>query len=203
VDHPLRTLLYELFLEPFLRRIKRPFERLFALWHLFSVLLVSLLTLSTHLMWAQETPPPKDTPVLFFYRAPQLASVWETETHGRPVPLMPLSFETSKGQARSRVRVPPLATSYYRTPINNRTLLELQPPVGTAEPPGKAKYSPRSASSDWATPFYGKLASPPVHRSNDLQYLIPGARPMILRISQQAQAHPHITRVLKLFSPEF
>ena len=203
MDHPLRTLLYELFLEPFLRRVKRPFERLFALWHVFFVLLGSLLALSTQLMWAQQTPPPKDAPVLFSYRAPQLAAVWETETHGRPVPLLSLSFETSNGQAESRLRVPPFASSYYCTSINNRTLLELQPPAGTAEPPSKANYSAGSASSEWATPSYGKVPSPPVHHGNDLQYRIPGARSMILRISQHAQAHPHVTGALKLFKPQF
>jgi hypothetical protein len=88
-------------------------------------------------------------------------------------------------------------------PINNSTPMDLQPFSGASEPPGKTKHFTGSASNEWVTPFYGKVLSPPAHHGNDMQHRIPGAGPVILRISKQAQAHPHVTGVLKLFSPQF
>jgi hypothetical protein len=206
VDHPVRTLLYELFLEPIRRWPKRPLERLPGLRYPFSVLLAILSVLCTHLLQAQQMPPLEKGPVPLFARAPKLVGpVPGAETRVRPLPVLPQTFEANKGQTESQVRVPPLPASYYRIPTTNRNraLLELQPRTGAAEAPDKGKDFTSSASREWVAPLFANAPPTPVHRGNDLQHRIPGAGPIILRVSRQAQAHPHITGVLKLFSPQF
>jgi len=145
--------------------------------------------------------PPLQAGPLISDRAPQLGEAPTAGTPLRPVFVLPESFATNKGETDWRLQLPPLLASYDRVPTNNRALLELQPP--TAGPSGKGKYFTRSTSNEWITPFHDKAPSAPVHHGNDLQHRIPGAAPIILRVSQQAQAHPHVTGVLKLFRPQF
>ena len=68
--------------------------QLLALGRLFPIPLVSLLVLSTQLLWAQKTQPLEEIPVRLFDRAVQLAPVPEAKIHLRPVSgQLPPSFE--------------------------------------------------------------------------------------------------------------
>jgi hypothetical protein len=55
-------------------------------------------------------------------------------------------------------------------------------------------------------PTFGQVHHEMIHGANDLEYYghhLPGAGSVILRISRQAEAHPHITRALKVVQPRF
>jgi hypothetical protein len=167
--------------------------------HLFSTLLVSLLVLSTHLLWAQITQPIDDISVRLFDGPIQPAPDPEARTHLGPVPEgLALSPEP-----QARLFSP--FTSYCQ-PTNHQAASNLQHPTGLAELLGKAKYFTGSASSQWLRSADARVHYPTIHSSDHLQYYghrIPWAGPMVLRVSQQAKAHPHITGVLKLLQPQF
>jgi hypothetical protein len=79
---------------------------------------------------------------------------------------------------------------------------------GTAEFWGKNKYFIGSAPTKWMTlaPTFGQVHHETIHGVNDLEYYghhTPWAGSVILRIGQQAKAHPHITSVLKTIHPRF
>jgi hypothetical protein len=79
---------------------------------------------------------------------------------------------------------------------------------GTTEFWGKNKYFMRSAPIKWMTfsPVFGNVHHETIHGANDLEYYghhMPWAGSVILRISQQAKAHPHIASVLKAVHPRF
>ena len=93
---------------------------------------------------------------------------------------------------------------YYRLPIN--TNAALYPATRTAELTGKEKYLIGSAPSKWLTfaPTYGKVPHETTYRVENLEHYghrIPWACSIILRIGQQAKAHPHVTRVLTVLKP--
>jgi hypothetical protein len=182
--------------------------QLLVLGRLFPIPLVSLLVLSTHLLWAQNTQPLEESPVRLFGRAVQLAPVPEAKIHLRPVSgQLPPSFEANQGQTESQVRFLPRPTGYYHVPINNKAALELHQPTGTAALLGKANFI-GSAPSKWLTfsPTYGKLHYRTIHRADDLEYYghhTPLAGSIILRIRQQAKAHPHAARALSYLKPQF
>jgi len=173
-----------------------------ALWHLFPILLVYLLVLSTPSLWAQGTPP-VEIPVRPFDNTVQLAPVPEAKAHLRGFSgKLPLCFDATPG---SQVRFFPRGFGYYHIPINNQAALELQQPTRTAEL-GKAKHFIGSAPSEGLRPTYGNVHYRTIHRADDLEYYghhIPLASSIVLRILQQGEAHPHVTAVLKLFKPQF
>ena len=86
-------------------------------------------------------------------------------------------------------------------------------PSFTASYSHKALLTPKQSSSffvptKWTTfaPAFSQVHHETIHGANDLEYYgrhIPWAGPAILRISQQAKAHPHITTVLKSVHPKF
>lgn len=176
--------------------------------HLSSILLVSLLVLSTQLLWAQGKSRLQTIPVQLFDGPSQLAPVSEAQTH-RPFTYrgLPLSFRQNQGQAESWMRFsPPYNTGHYRLPINTETVLDQA--ARTAELPGKKKYFIGNASSKWLTfaPAHGKVHPETSDRVDEVEYYaqhIPWAGSLILRIRQQAKVHPHVTRVLKVFQPKF
>lgn len=179
---------------------------LLARGYLFFTLLVSLLVLSTHLLWAQITQPIEDISVRLFDAPIQLAPDPEARTHLGPVPEgLPLSPEATRSQTEPQARLFSPFTSYYQ-PTNQQAASKLQHPTGLAELLGKAKYFTGSASSQWLRSADARVHYPMIHPSDHLQYYghrIPWAGPMILRVSQQAKAHPHLTGVLKLLQPQF
>jgi hypothetical protein len=80
--------------------------------------------------------------------------------------------------------------------------------AGTAEFWGKNKSFAGSAPIKWMTfaPTFGQVHYEPIHDANNLEYYghhIPWAGSVILRVGQQAKAHPHITTIIKSVHPKF
>ena len=177
-----------------------------SLSHLSSILLVSLLVLSTHLLWAQRKSPLEEIPVQLFDAPSQLATVSEAQTHLQfTYRGLPLSFE-NQGQTESWMRFFSHHTDEDHLPTNTKAVLDQA--IGTAELRGKEKYFIGSAPSKWLTfaPTYGKVHHETIYRVDELEYYghhIPLVGSLIVRICQQAKVHPHVTRVLKVLRPQF
>jgi len=115
-----------------------------------------------------------------------------------------LTFEQNQGQTDSRMTLFPHYPGYYPSPTN--TGAALHPATRTAELWGKGTYPIGSAPSKWRTfaPTYGKVPHETTWRVGNLEHYahrIPWAGSIILRIGQQAKAHPLVTRVLKVLKP--
>jgi hypothetical protein len=178
-----------------------------SLLHRSSILLVSLLVLSTHVLWAQRTSTLEESAVQLPDAPSQVATVSEAQTHLHlTYKGLPFSFKQNQGQTESWMRFFPDHTGYGRLSINTNSVLNQD--TGTAEFWGKNKYSIGSAPTKWMTfaPTFGHVHHETRHGANDLEYYgrhIPWAGSVILRIGQQAKAHPHITSVLKTVHPRF
>jgi hypothetical protein len=140
------------------------------------ILLVGLMLLSTHWLWAQGTSTPAESAVHL-------------------------------PDAPSRVATTPEAQAYpvvYRLPI--RPIAALFPASRTAESWGKPKYLFGNASSTLTfAPTFDTLSNETTCCAGNLEHYvhrIPGADFVILRVGQQAKAHPHITRVITVFRPD-
>jgi hypothetical protein len=177
-----------------------------SLSHLSSIPLVSLLMLSTHVLWAQRTST-LDESAVQLPDAPSQVAVSEAQTHLHlTYRELLLSFRQNKGQTESWMRFFPDHTGYDRLSINTKTALNQD--TGTAEFWGNNKYFIGSAPTKWMTfvPASGHVHHETIHGANDLEYYghhIPWAGSVILRIGQQAKAHRHITSVLKMVRPRF
>jgi len=168
----------------------------------FPILLVTSLVLSTHWLWAQTSPTPEEFQGGIFDRPIQLGSVPEAKSH--PSPASETLPDSPRSQTESREKL--FRTSPYHASINTQAALNLQQPIGTADSLGKSKYFKGSPPSQWLTSAYGKVHYQTIQPADHLQYYghhIPWAGPTILRVSQQAKNHPHVTSVLKLFKPQF
>jgi hypothetical protein len=174
--------------------------------HLSPILLSGLLALSTHFLWAQRTLPLETIPIqLLDTRAP-FARVSEAQTllhltYRR----LPLTFEQNQGQSDSRTKFFPHYPGGYLVPAT--TNAALYPATRTAEQWGKEKYLIGAAPSKWRTftPTYGKVPHETTWRVGNLEHYlhrIPWAGSIILRIGQQAKAHPLVTRVLTVLKPQ-
>jgi hypothetical protein len=178
-----------------------------SLLHLSSILLVSLLVLSTHVLWAQRTSTLEETAVRLPDAPSRVAAVSEAQTRLHlSYKGLPLSFRQNQGQTESWMRFFSDETGYDRRSINTTAVLNQN--KGTAEFWGKNKYFMGSAPTKWMTfaPTFGNVRHETIHGANDLEYYghhMPWAGSVILRISQQARAHPHITSVLKAVHPRF
>jgi hypothetical protein len=177
-----------------------------SLLHLSSILLVSLLVLTTHLLWAQRTQL-EESAVQLPDAPSQVATVSQAQTRLHlTYKGLPLSFKQNQGQTESWMRFFPDHTGYDRLSINTNSVLNQD--TGTAEFWGKNKYFIGSAPTNLMTfaPTFGHVHHETIHGTNSLEYYgrhIPWAGSVILRIGQQAKAHPHITRVLKTVHPRF
>jgi hypothetical protein len=178
-----------------------------SLSHRSSILLVSLLVLSTHGLWAQRTSTLEDSAVQLPDAPSRVATVSEAQTHLHlTYKGLPLSFRQNQGQTESRIRFFPDHTGYDRLSIKTSTMLNQG--SGTAEFWGKNKYLIGSTPTKWMTfaTTFGHVHHKTIHGANDLEYYghhIPWAGSVILRVGQQAKAHPHITTVLKSVHPKF
>jgi hypothetical protein len=178
-----------------------------SLSHLSSILLVSSLVLSTHVLWAQRPSTGEESAVQLPDAPSQVATVSEAQTHLHlTYKGLPLSFKQNQGRTESWMRFFPDHTGYDRLSINTNAVLSQD--TGTAEFWGKNKYFIDSAPTKWMTvaPTFGHVHHETIHGVNDLEYYghhIPWAGSVILRIGQQAKAHPHITCVLKTVHPRF
>jgi hypothetical protein len=178
-----------------------------SLSHLSSILLVSLLVLSAHVLWAQRTSILEESTVQLPDAPSWVATVSQAQTH---LPLtykgLPLSFKQNQGQTKSWMTFFPDHTGYDRLFINTNVVLSQD--TETAKFWGKNKYFIGSAPTKWMTfaPTFGQVHYETIHGTNNLEYYghhIPWAGSVILRIAQQAKAHPHITRALKTLHPRF
>jgi hypothetical protein len=151
-----------------------------SLSHLCSILLISLLVLSTHVLRAQRTSTLEESATQLPDAPSRVATVSEAQTHLHlTYKGLPLSFKQNQSQTE-----------------------------GTAEFWGKNKYFMGSAPTKWMTfaPTFGHVHHETIHGANDLEYYghhIPWAGSVILRIGQQAKTHPHITSVVKTLHPQF
>jgi hypothetical protein len=178
-----------------------------SLSHLSSILLVSLLVLSTHVLWAQRTSTLAESAAQLPDAPSQVATVSEAQTHLHlTYKGLPLSFKQNQFQTESWMRFFPDHTGYDRLSVNTNAVLKQD--TGTAEFWGKNKYFIGSAPTRWMTfaPASGRVHHATIRGANDLEYYghhIPWAGSVILRIGQQAKAHRHITSVLKMVRPRF
>jgi len=178
-----------------------------SLSHLSSILLVSLLGLSAHVLWAQRASTLEESAVQLPDAPSWVATVSEAQTHLHPTYQgLPLSVKQNHGQTESWMRFFPDHTGYHRLSINTNAVPNQD--TGTAEFWGKNKYFIGSAPTRWMNfaPTYGQVHYETIHGANDLEYYghhIPWAGSVILRIGQQAKAHPQITRALKTLHPRF
>jgi hypothetical protein len=175
--------------------------------HLSSILLVSLLVLSTHVLCAQRTPTLEESAVRPPDAPSRVATVSEAQTHFHlTYKGLRLSFRQNQGQTESWLRFFPDHTGYDRLFINTKAVLKQD--AGTAEFWGKNKYFIGRAPTKWPTfaLTVGLVDHETIHGVDELEYYghhIPWAGSVILRIGQQAKAHPHITTVLKSVHPKF
>jgi len=181
--------------------------------HLSPIVLVGLLVLSTHFLWAQRTLPLERIPIHLLDAPAPFARV-----SGVQMPLhladrrLSLTFERNQGQTDTRMKFFPHYPGDYRLPTT--TNAALYPATRTAERWGKLwgkeKYLMGSAPSKWRTfSFalkYGKIPHETTCCVGNLEYYgqrIPWASSILLRIVQQAKAHPHVARVLTVLKPQF
>jgi hypothetical protein len=169
--------------------------------------LVGLLLLSTPLLWGQRTSPPQKIPIQLLEPPAPFAGVSEAQTHLHlTYGQSPLTFKQNPGQTESGMTLFPHYPDHYRLPINADAALS--PTPRTAELWGKEKYLSGNTTSKWLTfaPTYGKVPRETTYSVENLEHLahhIPWVGPIILRIGQQAKAHPHFTRLLKVIKPRF
>ena len=180
---------------------------LLSLSHLSSILLVSLLVLSTDVLWAQRTSTLEEGAARLPDAPSRVATVSEAQIHLHlTYKGLPLSLRQNQGQAELWMRFFPDYTGYNSRSINSNAALNQD--AGTAEFWGNNKYFIRSAPTKWMlfAPTFGLVHHETTHGANDLEYYghrIPWAGSVIQRIGQQARAHPHITTVLKSVHPKF
>jgi len=168
--------------------------------HAVPILLASSLVLSAHPLWAQKSPPLEENQARMFDRLIVTGSRSQIPSGSVPETLP----EASRSQTESHENL--FGISYHHTLINTQAALNPQQPAGTAELQGTTKYFTGSASSQWLTSAYGKVHYPTIQPADYLQYYgrhVPWAGSTILRVSQLAKAHPHVTNVLKLVKPKF
>jgi hypothetical protein len=177
-----------------------------SLSHRCLIALVGLLLLSTHLLWAQKTSPPSKIAIQLLDTPAPFARLSEAPTRRHfTYRELPLTFVQKPSQTESRMRLFPHSPDQYRLPTN--TGAALYPAPRTAEL-WRKKYFISSATSTWLTfvPSYGTVPHETTYSVENLEHLannIPWVGPIVLRIGQQAKAHPQVTRLLKVIKPRF
>jgi hypothetical protein len=172
--------------------------------HLSSILLISLSVLSTTILWAQRTPTLEQSAVQLPDAPSQVATVSKAQTRLHLTDKeLPLSLRQNQGQSESWMR---FFSGHDRLSINTNAALNQD--RGTTELWGKNKGFMGSAPTNWMmfAPTFGHLHREMIDGANDLEYYghhLPWAGSVILRIGQQARAHPHLTSVLKTVHPRF
>lgn len=175
--------------------------------HLSSILLVSLLVLSTHVLWAQRTLTLEESAVQLPDAPSRVATVSQAQTSfDLTYKGLPLSISQNQGQTESWMRFFSDQRGYERLSIKSNAVPNQD--RGTAEFWSKNKYFIGSAPTKWMTfaPTFGHEHHETIHGANDFEYYghhVPWGGSVILRIGQQAKAHPHITSVLKTVHPQF
>jgi len=162
----------------------------FALPHLWSILLLSLLVLSVPVTWAQRTLLAKQTSIQPAKYAVPFSAVPEGRTHLLPFPdNMPLSFTPNLGQAGAGLSFISRGAGYDPLLPTNKPVVELG---------AKANYW--IAPTRWLTNVPDNAHHRTVY-TRDVQYYgrrVPVVGQTILRIARQADSHPRATRVLRI-----
>ena len=175
--------------------------------HRSPILLVGLLVLSPPALWPQRMSTLEGSAVQLPDAPSRVATVSEAQTHLHlTYKGFPLTFKQNQGQTDSWMRFFPDHSGYDRLSINTNAVLNQD--TGTAEFWGKNKYFIGTAPTKWLTiaPTYSTPPDEMNYRVENLEQFgqrIPWAGSVILRIGQQAKAHPHITSVLKTVHPRF
>jgi hypothetical protein len=178
-----------------------------SLSRLSSILSVSLLVLSAHVLWAQRASTLEESTAQLPDAPSHVATVSEAQTHLHlTYKGLPLSFKQNQGQTEWWMRFFTDHAGYDRLSINTNAMLNQD--TGTAEFWGKNKYFIGNPPTRWMTfvPTFGQVHYETIQGANNLEHYghhIPWAGSVILRIGQQAKAHPHITRALKTLHPRF
>ncbi len=179
-----------------------------ALRLLLSISSASLLMPSADLLWAQNPPSIEQRPVPIFDIAVLHVPVSEAKIYPRRVSVGPPILETIKMQPRPQESFFTAPTSYHQLLIDNITAFKLRQLTGTAESQSSGNNLTGGTPDNSFTfePGYLKLSNQTIIRAGDTDSdggNIPFAGPIILRVAQQAEAHPRITRVLKILQPQF
>ena len=185
-------------------------RQLITLRLLLSILRVSLLVSLADLSWAQNQPPIEQIVAPIFDIAELHVPASEADIlHPRSFSagLRPI-LETNKSQPSSQARFFIAPTSYHQLLIDHIATLNLRPLTGTAESQNSGNYFIGGTPNKSFTfePAYLKLSNQSINRASDMDSdgrHIPFAGPIILRVTQQAEAHPRITRVLMTLQPQF
>jgi hypothetical protein len=164
---------------------------LLSLSPLSSPLLVGLLVLSTHLLWAQGTSTREESAVPL----PDAPSEVQTHLHLTHKEFH-LTFKQNQGQTDSSMRFFPDRTGYDPLSVNINAVLSQD--TRTIEFWDPNKYFIGSAPTERMTfaPTLGHVPHETIHG-------IPWAGPVVLRIVKEAKAHPNVTTVLKTVHPRF
>jgi hypothetical protein len=175
-----------------------------------SILSVSLLVASADLSWAQNQPPIEPIVAPIFDIAALHVPVSEAKIlHPRSFSAgLPPILETNRSQPSSQARFFTAPASYHQLLIDHIATLNPRQLTGTAESQssGNDFIGGTPNKSFTFEPGYLKLSNQTINRASDMDYdgrHIPFAGPIILRVMQQAEAHPRVTRVLKTLHPRF
>ena len=185
-------------------------RQLIALRLLLSILSVSLLVLSADFSWAQNLPPVEPIVAPVFDIALLHVPVSEAQIlHPRSFSTgLPPILETNKSQPGSQARFFVAPTSYHQLLIDHIAALNLRQLTATSVSPSSGNYfigGTPNKSFDFE-PAYLKLSNQTINRVGDMDSdgrHIPFAGPIFLQVAQQAEAHPRITRVVKMLQPRF
>lgn len=172
-------------------------------------LLVSSVVLATPLLWSQKPieaiPTAEEIPARFLdHRIPP----WplpEAGTHPSPVQEgPPVSPEAIKSPGGLPVRFFARSAGDYRY-SNSQIFSNTMQPSGAVESQGNSRHLTSSISDQWLKPAFGTHHPTMQATENGYNYAshFRWAGPIILRVSQEARAHPHVTSVIKLFGPKF
>ena len=173
--------------------------------HQYPIPFVGLLLLSTHLLWAQGSSLLDKISIQLLDTPAPFARATEAQTHRHfTYRGLPLTFEQNPGQSESRMRFLPHYPDYYRLPLN--TDAAPYPATRTAGLWDKERYPIGNPPSKWLTfaPTYGNVPHATIFGVDGLDHFgrhIPWVGSIILRMAQQAKAHPHVTRLLMVLKP--
>src|SRR5579872_376476 len=165
---------------------------------------VCMLVLSTHSLWAQRSSPVDESPVQRFGIPAQVMGS-EVQAHLHFIAGgSPLTFGQNRRQNESRMRFSAYYAGDYHLSTNTQTMLDHA--TRTAEFRGKEKYFIGSVPSKWLifAPTFGKVHRGATYHVDELETYgrhIPWAGSLIVRICEQAKAHPHVTRAIRVLLP--
>ena len=171
-----------------------------------SIVGLGLLVASTSLLWAQRPPPHAviSSPLLSSTVMATVPDPTAEPPHVRAQ--LQASFRPHQGMPDPPLKFAALGNSSHQEPINNHSAFVLRQATRGGYLTRKSGYfgdyaqrkqlsfeSSNKIRTDWAP-----------RRADDLEFYCrhtPWAGSIILRIDKQANAHPRVTRILKILKP--